>query len=81
MILENGALQEKILSSSDPVLIVKPGTWFAAQVQSSNAKDFTLISCAVSPGFDFADCILATKSELSAQFPQHGSIIERFCRQ
>lgn len=79
--MENGDLQEKTLSATDPVLIVQPGTWFAAQVQSTDAKDFTLISCAVSPGFDFADCILATKSELSAQFPQHALIIERFCRQ
>ena len=42
--------------------------------------NFALISAAVSPGFDFADFILAKKEDMKEKFPQHLSVIEKFCR-
>src|ERR1043166_8419187 len=36
-----------------PQVRIPANTWFAAQVK--NAKGFSLVSCTVSPGFDFAD--------------------------
>ena len=43
-------------------------------------EDFAFFSCAVSPGFDFADFVLSKKSELLGKFPQHAQIIQAFCR-
>ena len=43
-------------------------------------EDFAFFSCAVSPGFDFADFVLSQKSELLGKFPQHAQIIQAFCR-
>ena len=42
--------------------------------------NFALISAAVSPGFDFADSITAKKEDMKEKFPQHLSVIEKFCR-
>ena len=44
-------------------------------------EDFAFFSCAVSPGFDFADFVLSQKSELLGKFPQHAQIIQAFCRE
>mgnify|MGYP002783683803 CR=1 FL=1 len=55
--------------------IVPKETWFAAKVKEQNT--FTLVSCAVAPGFDFADFELAKKDELLKLFPEEKEIVER----
>ncbi len=57
---------------------IKAGTWFAATVNESNS--YALVSCAVSPGFDFADFTLANREDLIAEFPEHSAIINRLTR-
>ncbi|MFN8153214.1 MAG: cupin domain-containing protein [Bacteroidia bacterium] len=59
-------------------VILPAGTWFAAETIQSNS--YTLVSCSVSPGFEFQDFELADKEELAAQYPDHRQLIERFCR-
>lgn len=68
-------------------LTVTGGTWFCAELfndqQAQKAKDqdaFSLVSCVVSPGFDFADFELGNKELLTSVFPQHRDIICRLCR-
>ena len=58
--------------------VVKAGDWFAAELPSKSG--FTLVSCAVAPGFDFAEFEMASKKILTALYPQHQNIINRFCR-
>ena len=41
-----------------PQLLIPANTWFAAHIPSR--KNFSLVSCTVSPGFDFADFELAS---------------------
>jgi predicted cupin superfamily sugar epimerase len=53
--------------------VVQAGNWFAAVVAPGG--DYTLSGCTVSPGFDFADFVLADKEELSAKYPQHENLI------
>ena len=36
LIHSDGNLEEKILSEENPILVVKPNTWFGAQVTSKN---------------------------------------------
>lgn len=44
---------------------------------SSVDEDWALVSCMVSPGFDFREFYLFERSELLDQYPQHAEIINR----
>jgi len=59
-----------------PQVRIPANTWFAARVK--NAKGFSLVSCVVSPGFDFADFELAKREDLMQQFPHLKYVIEKF---
>jgi hypothetical protein len=58
-----------------PQLLVKKDTIFGSSVNVENG--FSLVSCVVAPGFDFADFELFTKEELLPQFPDCEEIIAR----
>jgi len=69
------------LSDSAPgsfSVAVKAGDWFAAEIPSKSG--FTLVSCAVAPGFDFAEFEMAQKDNLLAAYPQHEAIINKLSR-
>lgn len=53
-------------------------TWFAAEVVGQTG--FSLVSCVVAPGFDFADFELASKEKLNKEFPHLSNIINKFTR-
>ena len=57
-----------------PHFIVPKNTIFGSQVLEKNS--YSLVSCLVSPGFDFADFELIKIAELLKEFPQHKEIIE-----
>ncbi len=65
-----------ILKDESPQIIIPKGTTFAAEV--TDKFSYTLMSCMVSPGFDFADFKLFSEEELSSIFPQHKDIITEF---
>lgn len=52
-------------------------SWFASETTGA----YSLVSCAVAPGFDFKDFELAKAKELVKTFPQHQRIITQFCRE
>ena len=50
--------------------VTVPGTqWFAGR--PLDPQGYTLVSCAVAPGFDFLDFELGGRSALLADYPQH----------
>ncbi len=55
--------------------VIPKGFWFAAEVTDKNS--YSLISCTVSPGFDFEDFELGSKKYLIAKYPQHKVLIDR----
>jgi hypothetical protein len=59
-------------------IVIESGSWFAAAIPSGNG--FSLVSCAVAPGFNFDEFEMAKKDELILLFPEHRSIIELYCR-
>jgi hypothetical protein len=65
-----------ILNNEEPQLIVPGNHWFAAKIKEPNS--YALVSCTVSPGFDFKDFILPSRKELTTLFPQHKTLIENF---
>jgi predicted cupin superfamily sugar epimerase len=59
-------------------LVIPGGLWFAAEIASS--KGFTLVSCAVAPGFEFAEFEMAKKNEITMLYPLHAMLFNKFCR-
>ncbi len=60
-------------AGNQPFLIVKGGTIFGSEVKER--EGYALVSCAVAPGFDFADFELFTASDLLPRYPQLQEII------
>ena len=56
-------------------LAIRAGCWFGATVVDS--AGFSLMSCSVAPGFDFADFELVDRATLTRQYPQYAPLIER----
>jgi predicted cupin superfamily sugar epimerase len=86
-ISQSGELSSRFLCHEHDIsLTVKGGTWFCAEPsqlvidQQSVTYDYGLVSCVVSPGFDFLDFEMASKTELVSIYPQHRDIINRLCR-
>jgi len=61
-----------------PQAVVPAGTWFGAT--PSDPSSFSLTSCTVAPGFDFADLEIGRREDLLKAFPQHQVLIERLTR-
>lgn len=72
---DDGRAQAHRLSTDQPQCVIKAGVWFGAALE--HADDFCLVSCAVSPGFDFAGFELAQPDELLRQWPQAKDWIRR----
>lgn len=67
-----------IINGQQPQLLVPRTYWFAAKVVEEG--EFSLVSCTVSPGFDFRDFILPSREEMTLAYPQHAAIIRQFTR-
>ena len=57
-------------------VLIPQNTWFGARVMEPNS--YVLVSCLVSPGFEFTDLEMADRNELIEMFPQHKEAIIKF---
>ncbi|GKX31006.1 cupin [Vallitalea longa] len=78
MITSNGEYCNSILGldiekNQQPQIIVPAGTIFGAEITDNDT--FGLVSCMVSPGFDFNDFHMYTSDELIEEYPMHENII------
>ena len=73
--LTTTTLGNDIAQDEFPQMRIPANTWFGARVK--NAKGFSLVSCVVSPGFDFADFELAKREDLIREFPHLKDAIEK----
>ncbi|MEY3236300.1 MAG: hypothetical protein RI883_401 [Bacteroidota bacterium] len=64
-----------IQKGEQPQFMVPKNTIFGSSVQGKNT--YSLVSCVVAPGFDFADFELFTKDDLLPLFPLHEEIISQ----
>ena len=55
--------------------VVPKGTIFGSTVERENS--YSLVGCAVAPGFDFSDFKLYSRIELLNKYPDYSEIIER----
>ncbi len=79
----DGQLVEHLLGPDIPsgqsfFTVIRAGSWFASRV--ADGGEYGLVGCTVAPGFDYEDFELADGAKLSAEFPQHASLIRRYCR-
>ena len=83
-VIEPGGQYNELLLGSDATsgeqfqAVVPAGCWFGSSLRQPNT--YALVGCTVAPGFDFADFEMAERDALTAQFPQHRSIIARLTR-
>ena len=57
-------------------IVISSDSWFAAKL--INEDDYALMTCFVTPSFDFEDFELAKKEELIRLYPKHEFIIKDF---
>lgn len=72
LIDENGDWSIKVCGpkeNEDLSVLIPKNTWFGARV--TDIDSFVLVSCIVSPGFDFIDFEMIDRNELIEMFPQH----------
>jgi predicted cupin superfamily sugar epimerase len=76
---ENGHQIHKVgldlAKGENPQFLVRANTIFGSSLDEENA--FSLVSCTVAPGFDFADFELFKTEELLKQFPENEKIVRR----
>ncbi len=80
LIDDSGNLEEIILGpdvskGQTPQLLVKSGIILGAEVIDKDS--YSLVSCVVSPAFDYRDFTLFDKEELIKKFPYHEKLIRR----
>jgi predicted cupin superfamily sugar epimerase len=59
-------------------IIVPRGCWFAAHPQIG--KTYTMVGCAMAPGFSFEDFELASYGDLISTYPEHRELIRMYTR-
>lgn len=77
---ENGTYEAVKLGLGENELLqftVPRGVIFGSSIESDNPDDFAIVSCHVSPGFDYRDFELFTQDELIKDYPQHEEIIRQ----
>jgi predicted cupin superfamily sugar epimerase len=82
-LLERGRARRLQVGGETPQALVPHGTWFAAELGDPTSMDlqgFSLASCFVSPGFEYADFELADREALLAEFPAERELILRFTK-
>jgi predicted cupin superfamily sugar epimerase len=89
VLLPDGSSERVVLAGGDalaasdevsPQALVPGGAWQAAHVQcdSDEGEDaWTLVSCIVTPGFDYADFELAGRDELVVAYPLAADLVRR----
>ncbi len=77
-VLNSIILGNSFESGEVPQATIPANTWFASSVKQR--KGYSLVSCTVAPGFDFADFELASRENLLQEFPHLKEVIEKFTK-
>ncbi len=67
-----------VASGETPQVVIRAGSWFGACLEGEG--EYSLVGCAVAPGFDFADFELASRSSFLEQYPEHRSVIQKLTK-
>ena len=83
IIKKDGSLEKVYLgpnldAGEQPQATIYKNQWFAARV--NNPQGYTLMSCTMTPGFEFVDFELADQASLIEEYPHHKELIKRLTR-
>ena len=78
-VLNTIILGNRLENGEVPQATIPANTWFASSVK--HLKGFSLVSCTVAPGFDFADFELANREDLINEFPNLKETIKKFTKE
>jgi len=73
--LETIQLGLDLAKNQTPHALVEGNTIFGSEIQA--ADGYALVSCVVSPGFDFSTFELFTKEDLLPEFSSHEALVQR----
>ena len=59
-----------------PQIVVPAGAWQAARVSPGDGPDWALVTCVVTPGFDYEDFELADRRALLVAYPEAEELIQ-----
>lgn len=76
--LEKFYLGPNLDAGEEPQVIIYRNRWFGARV--SNPRGYTLMSCTMTPGFEFTDFEIAEQEALINEYPHHKELIKRLTR-
>jgi uncharacterized protein len=77
-VLREHRLGVNVEAGEQPQAVIPAGSWFGARVAADTG--FTLVSCTVAPGFDFADLELGARAALRERYSRHAAIIDALTR-
>lgn len=60
-------------------VFIPANSWFAAEL--INKDNYILMSCLVSPGFDWNDFELGKRETLKLKYPEHTNLFKRLCKE
>ncbi len=78
----SGMLRRQVLGDGEGEelhIVIPAGRWFAAFPREY--AEYALVSCSVSPGFEFEDFEMATRTRLLSVYPEHKNWIRRLTRE
>ncbi len=71
-------LGNDVANGEVPQAMVPANSWFGARIKSGSG--YSLVSCTVAPGFDFADFEIGKREDLLQEFPHLEGGIEAFTK-
>lgn len=83
LMIQNKCLRIEYLGNTierceQPQILVPANTWFAAGIRGK--EGYALVSCSVSPGFDFRDFEMGNRAQLINEFPYLRNDIIRYTK-
>ncbi|MDQ8186665.1 cupin domain-containing protein [Pelagicoccus sp. SDUM812002] len=76
----NGVGRTDVLGRETPHLVFEAGCWFGEGPEASGALGWTLMSCVVTPGFEWDGFEIGERNGLLAAYPKFGEEIRRLTR-
>ena len=77
-----GGTHEAVGAEATPQALVPAGSWQGARLAGGPrlpaSRAWALVSCIVSPGFEYEDLELGERDALLAAFPEHAEVITAF---
>lgn len=76
----DGVARWDVLGRESPHLVFEPGEWFGGTPVKAGKCGWTLMSCVVTPGFEWDGFEIGERDELFVAYPNYGDAIRRLTR-